>query len=79
VTADELLAALGNKGITVDLDTARRLLRELRPGGTGNGRPSRIAQADAAEAPKRPTAKPSGTAGAAAARPARTPKRTSSG
>jgi hypothetical protein len=48
MTAEQLLAALGNKGITVDLNTARRLLRELRPaGGAGNGRPGRVAAADA--------------------------------
>src|SRR4029450_689490 len=47
MTAETLLAALGNKGITVDLNTARRLLRELRPATSpGNGRPSRIAPAD---------------------------------
>jgi hypothetical protein len=78
VTADELLAALGNKGITVDLDTARRLLRELRPPGTGNGRPSRIAQADTGEPAK---ASGAGTARGdsrpATSRPARTPKRPS--
>jgi hypothetical protein len=74
LTADQLLAALGNKGITVDLNTARRLLRELRPAGTGNGRPSgRIGQTDTAEPAERPTAKPSG---ASMPRPARAPKRT---
>src|SRR4029450_14084996 len=47
MTAETLLAALGNKGITVDLNTARRLLRELRPATSpGNGRPSRIAPAE---------------------------------
>jgi hypothetical protein len=50
MTAEELLAALGNKGITVDLNTARRLLRELRPATSpGNGRPSRIAAADSGD------------------------------
>jgi hypothetical protein len=69
LTADELLAALGNKGITVDLNTARRLLRELRPPSTGNGRPSgRIGPANTDEA-----AEPSG---AGSPRPARAPKRT---
>jgi hypothetical protein len=83
VTADELLAALGNKGITVDLDTARRLLRELRPTGTGNGRPSQIATADADGAAERPAAKSTGAGSAtgagrtATSRQARTPKRTS--
>jgi hypothetical protein len=42
MTAEQLLAALGNKGITVDLNTARRLLRELRPASAGNGRPGRV-------------------------------------
>jgi hypothetical protein len=67
LTADELLAALGNKGITVDLNTARRLLRELRPSSGGNGR---VGQADAGE-----EAKPS-AAGAPRPRP-RAPRRTS--
>jgi hypothetical protein len=61
MTAETLLAALGNKGITVDLNTARRLLRELRPATSpGNGRPSRIAPADGDD----------GTAPAAPAKPA---------
>ena len=50
MTAEQLLAALGNKGITVDLNTARRLLRELRPAtSAGNGRPSRIAAAESGD------------------------------
>jgi hypothetical protein len=86
MTAETLLAALGNKGITVDLNTARRLLRELRPATSpGNGRPSRIAPADgddgkAPAAPGKP-ASVSTRRGASrpAARPAtQAPKRTGS-
>ena len=83
MTAETLLAALGNKGITVDLNTARRLLRELRPAtGPSNGRPSRIAPADGddGKAPAAPGKPASVSARRGASRPAATqaPKRTGS-